>query len=313
LHLGNYLGAVKQWIKIQDEAESIFCVVDLHAITTPYEPRDLQKNIMELATEYLAAGLNPEKCILFVQSHVCEHAELAWLLGTITPLGELKRMTQFKDKSKQHPEYVNAGLLNYPLLMAADILLYRTDVVPVGKDQQQHVELAREIVRKFNQRFGTVLKEPRALLPQVGDRVMSLVEPDKKMSKTGNAKGFIGVFEEPEAIASKIMAAKTDTGKEIKFNAARKPGISNLLAIFSLASQKPIKQLEQEYKGKNYAQFKKDLATFLVSYLEPLRKKRSELLTREVYVKDILSKGAKKARVIAESTMRDVKSAMGLE
>lgn len=312
LHLGNYLGAIKQWIQIQNGADAIFCVVDLHAITTPYDAANLQKNILELAVEYLAVGLDPEKCILFIQSTVKEHAELAWLLGSVTPLGELKRMTQFKDKSKQHPEYINAGLLNYPVLMAADILLYRTDIVPVGKDQKQHVELTREIVRDFNNRFGPVFKEPRALLPQIGDKIMSLAEPEKKMSKTGNPKGCIGVFEEPEAIRSKIMSAVTDTGKEIKYNEARKPGVSNLLAIYSLASGKPIKQLETEFKGKNYSDFKKSLAAYLSDYLEPFRKKRKELLTREVYVRDILDKGSKKARIIAESTMQDVKKSMGL-
>jgi len=170
LHLGNYLGAIKQWIKLQENNDCIFCVVDLHAITTPYEPQKLQEQIMELAIDYLAVGLNPDKCVLFVQSQVKEHAELAWLLGTITPLGELKRMTQFKDKAKQHPDYVNAGLFNYPLLMAADILLYKTDVVPVGRDQQQHVELTRAVCRYFNKQFGETLKEPKTLLPESGEK-----------------------------------------------------------------------------------------------------------------------------------------------
>lgn len=312
LHLGNYLGAMKQWIKIQDEAESIFCIVDLHAITTPYKVIDLQRNIRELATDYIAAGLDPEKCILFVQSDIKEHSELAWLLGTITPLGDLRRMTQFKEKSKQHPEYINAGILNYPVLMAADILLYQTDLVPVGKDQQQHVELTREIARRFNTRFGKVFKEPRTLVPQIGDKIMSLVEPEKKMSKTGNPKGYIGLFDNPEEIRVKIISAKTDTGKEIRFNAVKKPGISNLLTIYSLASAKTIAELEREFKGKNYSQFKKSLAEFMVNYLEPFSRKRKELLTREVYIKDILSRGAKKAKVIAQSTIQETKKAMGL-
>jgi len=194
LHLGNYLGAIKQWIKLQENNDCIFCVVDLHAITTPYEPQKLQEQIMELAIDYLAVGLNPDKCVLFVQSQVKEHAELAWLLGTITPLGELKRMTQFKDKAKQHPDYVNAGLFNYPLLMAADILLYKTDVVPVGRDQQQHVELTRAVCRYFNKQFGETLKEPKTLLPESGEKIMSLADPKVKMSKTGNPKGCIGVL-----------------------------------------------------------------------------------------------------------------------
>ena len=228
LHIGNYLGAMKQWIELQEKNECIFCIVDLHAITTPYESKNLQKNIFELAIAYLAAGLDPEKCILFVQSQVKEHTELAWLLGTITPLGELKRMTQFKEKSKRHPEYVNAGLLNYPLLMAADILLYQTDLVPVGKDQQQHVELAREIARKFNQKFGKTFKEPKTLLPKIGEKIMSLKNPKKKMSKTDDPEGCIGLFDEPEEIRKKIMSAVTDLGREIKYDLNKKPGISNL-------------------------------------------------------------------------------------
>ena len=313
LHLGNYLGAMRQWITIQEKEDCVFCVVDLHAITTPYDQKQLKANIFELAIDYLAAGLDPEKCILFIQSTVKEHAELAWLLGTVTPLGELKRMTQFKEKSKQHPEYINAGLLNYPVLMAADILLYQTDIIPIGKDQQQHVELTREIVRDFNNRFGPVFKEPRALLPQVGDKIMSLTEPDKKMSKTGNPKGCIGLFEEPESITAKIMAAVTDTGKEIKLNPVKKPGISNLLTIYSLASGKPIEQLEKEFAKKRYSDFKKSLAEYLTGYLEPFSKKRKELLTREVYVNDILRRGSQKAATIAQSTMQEVKTAMGLE
>jgi len=257
IHLGNYLGAVKQWIDLQNQGECIFCVVDLHAITTPYAPQKLQEQIKELAVAYLAAGLDPDKCILFVQSHVKEHAELAWLLGTITPMGELKRMTQFKDKARQHPEYVNAGLFNYPLLMAADILLYKTDAVPIGLDQQQHVELTRAITRYFNNRFGQTLKEPKSLIPETGAKIMSLAEPDKKMSKTGNQKGCINLFEEPESIIKKIAGAVTDTGKEIVFDQKKKPGISNLLAIQSLITDKPIVALETEFAGKSYSEFKK--------------------------------------------------------
>ncbi len=311
IHLGNYLGAIKQWIGLQDKNDCIFCIVDLHAVTTPYDPAKLQEQIFELAIDYLAAGLNPEKCALFVQSRVKEHAELAWLLGTVTPMGELKRMTQFKDKSKQHPNYINAGLFNYPVLMAADILLYKTDAVPIGKDQQQHVELARAVARYFNNRFGNVFKEPKDVLSE-GQKIMSLCEPDKKMSKTGNQKGCIGVFDEPASIEKKIMVAVTDTGREIKFDVKKKAGISNLLNVYSVASRKPIADLEREFKGKSYSEFKKSLAAFLISYLEPLRRKRNELATREVYVNDILKKGASKAQTIAGETMREAKKAMGL-
>ncbi len=311
IHLGNYFGAIKQWIDLQNNNDCIFCVVDLHAVTTPYDPEKLQSQIKELAIAYLAAGLDPDKCVLFVQSRVKEHAELAWLLGTITPMGELKRMTQFKDKSKQHPEYINAGLFNYPVLMAADILLYGTDTVPIGKDQQQHVELTRAICRYFNNRFGNVLKEPKEMMA-AGQKIMSLCEPEKKMSKTGNAKGCIGLFEEPESIRKKIMAAVTDTQKSIKYDPKKKPGIANLLTINSLASGKEISLLETEFKGKSYSELKKQTAQSLIDYLEPLRRRRKELLTRETYINDILERGATKAQIIASETMRKTKTAMGI-
>lgn len=312
IHIGNYLAAIKQWIQLQEKADCVFCIVDLHAITTPFNPQGLQKNILELATVYLAAGLDPTKCILFVQSDIKEHAELAWLLGTITPLGELKRMTQFKEKTKRHPEHISAGLLNYPLLMAADILLYQTDLVPVGKDQQQHVELAREIARRFNRKFGKVFKEPKVLLPKIGEKIMSLQNPRKKMSKTDDPKEYIELFAKPTEIRKKIMAAVTDPGKKIKYNLVKKPGISNLLIIFSIFSGKSIKELEKDFKSKGYKEFKKSLIRLLINSLEPFRRKRKELLSREVYIKEILQKGARRARIIAQSTMQEVRKKMGL-
>ncbi len=312
LHIGNYLGAIKQWIALQEKAECVFCIVDLHAITTPYRPENLQKSIRDVAIAYLAAGLDPEKCILFIQSQIKEHSELAWLLGTITPLGDLKRMTQFKEKSKKHPEYVNAGLLNYPLLMAADILLYQTDLVPVGIDQKQHVELSREIARKFNKMFGKAFKEPKVLLPEIGAKIMSLQNPRKKMSKTDNPKGCIGLFDETEEIKEKIMTAVTDPGKEIKYNPGKKAGISNLLTIYSLFSDTKIGEIEKKFKGKGYAQFKKSLAQLLINKLESFRRKKKELLSREVYLNEVLEKGRKRAQIIAQSTMKDVKEKMGL-
>ncbi|RLE05291.1 MAG: tryptophan--tRNA ligase [Candidatus Aminicenantes bacterium] len=311
LHIGNYFGAMRQWIELQNKYNCLFCIVDLHAITTPYEPKDLQKNILETAIAYLAAGLDPEKCILFVQSDVKEHCELAWLLGTITPLGDLKRMTQFKEKSKRYPQYINAGLLNYPVLMAADILLYQTTLVPVGKDQVQHIELTREIARRFNKTFGNAFKEPKALLSQ-GQKIMSLDEPRKKMSKTGSPKGYIGLFEEPSKIRKKIMSAVTDSGKTIKYDPKRKPGISNLLTIYSLVSGKDIKVLERELKGKGYRELKKNLASLLIDFLSPFRRKHKEFLTRQVYVREILKRGAHRARLQAQSTIKRVKTKMGL-
>lgn len=312
LHIGNYLGAVKQWLELQEKHDCIFCIVDWHAITTPYKPAVLQKNIIEVAIAYLAAGLNPEKCILFVQSQVKEHSELAWLLSTIVPLGELQRMTQFKEKSKKHKEYINAGLLNYPILMASDILLYQTDLVPVGKDQGQHVELTRSIAKKFNQKFGEVFKEPKALLSEMGAKIMSLQNPKKKMSKSDNPAGCIGLFEEPEEIQRKIMSSVTDMGKQIKYDENKKAGISNLLTIYSLFSNRGIKELEKKFKNKGYAEFKKALALLLIEKLETFRRKKKELEAREVYLKEILSQGQKRAEILAQSTMREVRKKMGL-
>jgi len=311
LHIGNYLGAIKQWIELQKKAECLFCIVDWHAITTPFKPKEMQKKILDTAIVYLAAGLNPEKTIIFVQSQVKEHAELTWLLGAICPLGDLKRMTQFKEKSKEHPEYINAGLLNYPLLMAADILLYKTDLVPVGKDQVQHVELTREIARKFNRMFGRVFKIPEALLSE-GQKIMSLQNPAKKMSKTDEPKGCIKLFDTPEIIRKKVMMAVTDLGKEIKYDPIKKPGISNLLTIYSLVGGKSILELEKKFKGKGYAEFKKSLTELLIDSFKPLREKRKELLKSEDYLKKILEKGAQRAQKIAELTMIEVRKKMSL-
>jgi tryptophanyl-tRNA synthetase len=311
LHIGNYLGSVYQWVKLQDSNECFFGIMDYHAITTPFKPEEMERNIFEILIAYLAAGLDPKKCTIFIQSQVKEHTELAWILGTITPLGDLKRMTQFKEKVKKHPEYVNAGLLNYPLLMAADILLYKTDLVPVGKDQVQHVELTREIARKFNKMFGKVFKEPKALLSE-GEKIMSLQNPKKKMSKTDDPSGCIGLFDEPEIIEKKVISAVTDSGKEIFFDRKRKPGISNLLTIYSLFSGKSIKELERKFKKSGYESFKKELAKLLIDSLEPFRKKRKELLKREIYLKEILERGRKKAQIIAQSTIQQVRQKMGL-
>jgi len=313
IHIGNYLGALKQWVELQNKNECIFCIVDLHALTAPYDPKNLQSLITEKVIAYLAAGINPEKSTVFVQSQVKEHAELMWLLSTVTPLGDLSRMTQYKDKAKKFKQNLNAGLLNYPILMAADILLYQTDLVPVGEDQVQHVELARTIAKKFNQTFGNTFKIPESKIPKIGARIMSLREPTKKMSKSDPKETYIGLFDEPEEIKAKISRAVTDTGKSIKYDLKAKPGISNLLTIYSLFSGKTIAELEKKFKGKGYADFKKSLAELLVSSLEPFRKKRKELLSREVYVKEILNQGEDKARIIAQSTMRDVRKKMGLQ
>lgn len=312
IHIGNYLGAIKNWVALQHKADCVFCIVDLHAITTPYNPKKLQENILELAIAYLAAGLRPEKCIFFVQSYVKEHTELAWLLSTITPIGDLQRMTQFKEKSQKHAAAVNAGLLNYPVLMAADILLYQTDVVPVGQDQKQHVELTREIARKFNRKFGKTFKLPRVQLQKIGAKIMSLQEPDKKMSKTDSPRSWVGIFDSPRQIKEKIMAAVTDSGKKIIYETSHKPGISNLLTIYSLFSGKPIKKIENGFRHKGYFEFKQALANLLGHSLSAFREKRKELLKRKSYVQKILIDGARKAEAIASATLQEVKRKMGL-
>jgi tryptophanyl-tRNA synthetase len=312
IHIGNYLGAIKQWIELQESQECIFCIVDWHALTVPYKPEELQNIILERVIIYLAAGINPEKSIIFVQSEVKEHTELCWLLSTTTPAGDLLRMTQYKEKAKKFSQNINAGLLNYPILMTADILLYQTDIVPVGQDQKQHVELARTIARKFNQRFGQTFKIPEVKLPKLGAKIMSLTEPTKKMAKSDSSESYIGLFDNPEEIKTKIMKAVTDTGKEIKYNPKNKPGISNLLTIYSLFSKKTIKEAEKKFERKNYASFKSQLAELLILKLEPFRQKRREFLAREVYIREILNQGKKRAQVIAQSTMQDVRKKMGL-
>lgn len=312
IHIGNYLGAIKQWVEIQDKAESIFCIVDLHALTVPYDPKKLKESILEKTIVYLVAGIDPEKSIIFIQSQVKEHTELAWLLNTVTPIGELERMTQYKEKSKKFKKDLNAGLLNYPILMAADILLYQTDIVPIGEDQKQHVELARTIARKFNSKFGQTFKIPESKIAKFGAKIMSLQNPNKKMSKSDGPDTYIGLFDEPDEIKKKLMKAVTDTGKIIKYDLKKKPGVSNLLTIYSLLSGKTINDIEKKFKKKGYADFKKSLTEVTINYLEPFRKKKKELLTREIYIQEILNRGAKRAESIAQSTMQDVRKKMGL-
>lgn len=313
IHIGNYLGAIKQWIELQEKEDCIFFIADLHSLTIPYQSKELQNNILETAISYLALGIDPQKSIFFVQSDVKKHTELCWILNTVTPIGDLERMTQFKEKSKQFRNNINVGLLIYPILQAADIILYKADSVPVGKDQVQHIELTRTIVRKFNQRFGKLFPEPKALLSKEGAKIMSLNNPRKKMSKSLGPASYISIFEKPEEIQKKIMSAVTDTGKQIKYNLKSKPGISNLLIIYSLFSLKPIKNLEKEFKGKGYATFKKSLSNLLIEKLEPFRRKREEYLTRKVYVQETLKIGAKRAKNIASTTMKEVNKKIGLE
>lgn len=312
LHIGNYLGAVHQWLSLQAQHECLFCIVDLHALTQPQTPEEFRKAILQKVIELLAAGLNPEKCTLFIQSHVREHTELAWVLNTLTPVSELERMTQYKDKSQKNPENINAGLFDYPVLMAADILIYKTEAVPVGQDQTQHLELTRTLAKKFNAKFGETFKEPKTLLSAEGAKIMSLQNPVKKMSKSDPANTVIGLFEEADSIKEKVMTAVTDTGKEIKYDLKRKPGVSNLLTIYSLFSGQTVKALEKRFKSKGYASFKKSLGELLSEKLEPMRRKKKEIESREVYVKEILRQGANHARTLAQSTMEEVREKIGL-
>ena len=312
LHIGNYLGAIKQWIDLQKKANCIFSIVDLHAITISYNPKQMRKNILSAAIDYLAAGLSPQKCIIFVQSQIKEHTELAWLLETLTPLGELERMTQFKEKSQQHRENINAGLFSYPVLMAADILLYKADTVPVGEDQQQHVELSRVLARKFNNNFGKTFPEPRAQLSKFGARIMALNDPSQKMSKSIGPQSYIALTDSPETIREKIKTAVTDSGREVKFDEKNKPAISNLLTIYHLFSNKSITNIEKKYSNKGYAEFKKDLAEVVIKGLTDFQKKRKELEKNPKKVEKILADGAKKAQKIATATMKEIKTKMGL-
>lgn len=314
IHIGNYLGAIEQWVDLQSSGKykSIFCIVDEHAITVPQKPEELRRKIKEVTMLYLAAGIDPQKSTVFIQSHVPEHAELAWLLNTITPFGDLQRMTQFKDKAGKQKS-VTAGLFNYPVLMAADILLYQTDVVPVGEDQVQHVELTREIAKKFNRLYGDVFRVPNISLKKETKRIMGLDDPSKKMSKSAeNPANYIALLDDPEIIRKKIKSAVTDSGTEIKYDPANKPALSNLLAIYSGFSKKPIKEIEKEYLGAGYAKFKKDLAEVIVENLEPLQKKYKELEKNPQKVEKILEAGAKDAKKIASQTLASAKNAMGL-
>ena len=308
IHIGNYLGAISQWIQLQEENDCIFSIVDWHAITTPYNESTLQDTILETASIYLACGIDPKKCILFIQSDVKQHTELTWLLGSITPLGELQRMTQFKDKSKKHKEYINAGLLNYPILMASDILLYDADIVPVGKDQTQHVELTRNIAQKFNKKYGKTFTLPESLISKKGAIIYSLQEIDKKMSKTGDPKGCIGIFDKPEEIKKKIMSAQTDSENEIRFDLTKKKGISNLLKIYTLFAKKTIKEIENDFVNKGYNDFKKSLAELLIDKLKTIQENK---IPKEE-IKKILNAGAKKAEARAEEKMKVVRKRMGL-
>lgn len=311
LHIGNYLGAIKQFVTLQNEHEAYFCVVDHHAITVPQDPKELREHTLAVATAYVAAGIDPEKSVIFVQSHVPAHVELGWIFNTMTPLGELERMTQFKDKTAKGGE-INAGLLNYPTLMAADILLYQPTAVPVGEDQVQHIELTREIARRFNNRFGETFIIPKPLLQKTSARVMALDDPTKKMSKSAASEAsYIALSDTPDQIRKKIKSSVTDSGKEISYDMETKAGISNLLSIAAEFSETSIQELEKKFADASYAAFKDAVAEYIVEGLRPFQQRYQELEKNPDEVIKILRHGKEKAETVANTTLHDVKEKMG--
>jgi tryptophanyl-tRNA synthetase len=311
VHIGNYLGAMRHWAADQDKYDNIYCVVDLHAITLPQDPAELRAATRELAAMLFAIGLDPERSAVFVQSHIAAHAELAWVLGCITTMGQLNRMTQFKVKAGEEREEASSGLFTYPVLMAADILLYQTDAVPVGEDQRQHVELTRDIAERFNYRFGATFTVPRAQIREVGARIMSLDDPTKKMSKSGGEASYIALRDAPDVIRKKIARATTDSQRTIVFDESR-PGIYNLLTIYELLGAESRAAIEQEFAGKGYKEFKAALADRVIAALEPIQRRYNELAADPTALDRLLERGAARVRPLAEATLRDAKRRVGL-
>ncbi|WNF25150.1 tryptophan--tRNA ligase [Mesobacillus jeotgali] len=309
--LGNYIGAMKQFTELQDEYNCYFCIVDQHAITVPQDRLQLRKNIKSLAALYIASGIDPEKVTLFIQSEVPAHAQAGWMMQCVAYIGELERMTQFKDKSTGK-EAVSAGLLTYPPLMAADILLYNTNLVPVGEDQKQHLELTRDLAERFNKKYNDIFTIPDVRIAKVGARVMSLQDPQKKMSKSDpNNKAFISMLDEPKQIEKKIKSAVTDSEGIVKYDKENKPGVSNLLSIYSILTGKEIAEIEKDYEGKGYGDFKGDLAKVVVDVIEPIQKKYYELID-SAELDEILDRGAEKANQVANKMLKKMENAMGL-
>ena len=313
LHLGNYLGALCNWVTMQDTHECVYCVVDLHAITVRQERADLRRSTIDLANLFLAAGIDPERSIVFVQSHVPAHSELTWILNTVTYMGELRRMTQFKDKTEGgEGESIPVGLFDYPVLMAADILLYRADEVPVGEDQKQHVELTRDVAERFNNAFGKAFVVPQPVIRKVGARVMALDEPRKKMSKSaGSVNSYIALTDSPDVIRRKIRRAVTDSGSEV-VPGPDKPALSNLLGIYSILSGETVEQIVARYEGRGYADFKADLGEVVVDALTPIQQRIRELEADKTYTLEVLKAGAERAETIANRTLGKVRERVGL-
>ncbi|MEK4231982.1 tryptophan--tRNA ligase [Anoxybacillus sp. FSL W8-0703] len=309
--LGNYIGAMKQFVELQHDYNCYFCIVDQHAITVPQDRLALRKNIRSLAAFYLAVGIDPNKSTLFIQSEVPAHAQAGWILQCIAYIGELERMTQFKDKSAGK-EAVSAGLLTYPPLMAADILLYSTDIVPVGEDQKQHIELTRDLAERFNKRYGEIFTIPEARIPKIGARIMSLTDPMKKMSKSDpNQKSYITLLDDAKTIEKKVKSAVTDSEGTIRYDKEKKPGVSNLLTIYSILANESIEQLEERYAGKGYGEFKADVAQVIIDALTPIQEKYYELMESSK-LDDILDEGAEKANRVANKMLKKMENAIGL-
>lgn len=311
LCIANYLGAIKQWESLQDDYNSIFIVVDMHAITVRQTPAELRNRCLSFAAQFIACGIDPEKSTIFIQSHVPAHAELCWVLNCLTYMGELNRMTQFKDKTKKHNTNINAGLFTYPILMASDILLYQADLVPVGADQKQHLELARDIAKRFNQEYSPTFKVPKPYIPKVGARIMNLQDPGSKMSKSdANPNCLIGLLDNETEIKNKIKRAVTDSGKTVKYKNGS-PGLQNLMNIYSLLTDLKYPDIESKYEGKGYKEFKEDLGNIVVASLKPIQEKYNKLINQKRDLEDILKRGADTANYLAGKTLRKVYKKVG--
>jgi tryptophanyl-tRNA synthetase len=309
-HLGNLIGGFRQYAATQEQGEGFFCIVDLHSITVEYDPHDFRERTLDLAAILFATGLDPERSTVFAQSHVPAHAEAAWLLGSVTSYGQLGRMTQFKDKSDRH-EFISSGLYTYPVLMAGDILLYQTDIVPIGDDQRQHLELTRDVAARFNSRFGETFKLPEGVYPEVGARIMDLQDPERKMSTTiGTPQGTLRLLDEPDTIRKKFRAAVTDSGSEVR-RAPDKPGVTNLIDILSSLTGEPAEAIETRYEGSGYGQFKADVGDAVVDVLTPVQERYAELRADPAELQRLLARGAEKARKASDPTLEQMFDRMG--
>jgi tryptophanyl-tRNA synthetase len=310
-HLGNYIGAIRNYVALQEKGDAFFCIVDLHSITSDYDPDDLRESTLALAALLFAAGLDPERSTVFAQSHVTAHPEAAWLLGSVTSYGELRRMTQFKDKREQQ-DFASSGLFTYPVLQAADILLYQTDLVPIGEDQRQHLELSRNVAERFNSRFGETFRLPDAMIPEVGGRIMDLQEPERKMSTTGGtAQGTVGVLDPPETIRKKFKSAVTDSGTDVRHHPEQKAGVSNLIEIMAIATGNEIPEIEARFDGGGYGAFKQEVGEAVVALFEPIRGRYEELRSDPAELERLLGVGAEKAREASAPTLEQMYERMG--